>query len=40
MYVVKTADSKEILLPAIQDVIKDVDIPNKKIIVHLLSGLI
>ena len=40
VYVVKTADSKEILLPAIQDVIKDVDIPNKKIIVHLLSGLI
>lgn len=40
VYVVKTDDSKEILLPAIQDVIKDVDIPNKKVLVHLLKGLI
>lgn len=40
VYVVKTSEGKEILLPAIEDVIKDVDINNKKIIVHLLDGLI
>jgi 16S rRNA processing protein RimM len=31
---------KEILLPAIEDVLLDVDIANKKIKVHLLEGLI
>ena len=40
VYVVKAEDGKEILLPAIGDVIKDVDIQNKKITVHLLDGLI
>ena len=40
VYVVKTEDGKQILLPAIKDVIKEVDIKNKKIIVHLLEGLI
>lgn len=40
VYVVKAEDGREILLPAIKDVIKDVDIKNKKIIVHLLEGLI
>lgn len=40
VYVVKDDKGKEILLPAIEDVIKDVDIKNKKIIVHLLDGLI
>lgn len=40
VYVVKTMENKEILLPAISDVIKKVDIENKKITVHLLEGLI
>ena len=40
VYVVKTSEGKEILLPAIEDVIKDVDITNKKIIIHLMEGLI
>lgn len=40
VYVVKSEDGKQILLPAIKDVIKQVDIENKKIIVHLLEGLI
>lgn len=39
VYVVETGE-KELLLPAIKDVIKEVDIPNKKIIVHLLDGLV
>ena len=40
VYVVKSEDGKQILLPAIKDVIKQVDIKNKKIIVHLLEGLV
>ena len=40
VYVVKSEDVKQILLPAIKDVIKQVDINNKKIIVHLLEGLV
>ena len=40
IYVVKDNQGKQILLPAIQDVIKQIDIENKKIIVHLLPGLI
>ena len=40
IYVVKDKQGKQILLPAIQDVIKQIDIKNKKIIVHLLPGLI
>lgn len=38
VYVVKCKDS-EILLPAIRDVIKEVDIKNRTMIVHLLEGL-
>lgn len=40
VYTVKNSDGKEILIPAISEVIKNVDIPNKKIIIHLLEGLI
>ncbi len=40
IYTVKTIEGKEILLPAIKDVIKNIDLENKKIIVHLLKGLI
>ena len=40
IYVVKDKKGKQILLPAIQDVIKQIDIENKKIIVHLLPGLV
>ena len=40
IYTVKTQDGKEVLLPAIKDVIKQVDIQNEKIIVHILKGLI
>lgn len=37
--VYKVTGEKEILLPAIKDVIKKIDIKNKQIIVHLLDGL-
>ena len=36
VYVIKQENGKQILLPAIKDVIKNVDIKNKKIRVHLL----
>ena len=40
VYVVKNELGKQVLLPAIGDVIKNVDIKNKKMIVHLLEGLV
>lgn len=40
VYVVKDELGKQVLLPAIKDVIKNVDIKNKLITVHLLEGLI
>ena len=39
IYVVKDELGKQILLPAIKDVIKEIDIENKHIIVHLIKGL-
>ena len=39
IYVVKNELGKQVLLPAIGEVIKDVDIKNKKMIVHLIEGL-
>jgi len=40
VYVVKAEDGKEVLLPAIPDVILGYDLPNGQINVHLLEGLI
>ncbi len=40
VYVVKNELGKQILLPAISEVIKNVDIPNKKMIVNLIKGLV
>lgn len=40
IYVVKNELGKQVLLPAIGDVIKNVDIKNKKMVVHLLEGLV
>ena len=40
IYVVKQENGKSILLPGIPDVIKEVDLENKKITVHLLKGLV
>ena len=40
IYAVKDEQGKQILLPAIKDVIKKVDMENKKVIVHLIPGLI
>lgn len=40
VYVVKTAEGKEILLPSIKECILDVDVENKKITVHIMKGLL
>ena len=40
IYVVRDELGKQILLPAIKDVIKSVDIENKRMVVHLLPGLV
>ncbi len=40
VYVVKDGEGKQILLPAIKDVIKEIDLKNKKIIVDTIKGLL
>lgn len=40
IYVVKNELGKQILLPAIKDVVKQVDLENKRIIVHIIPGLL
>lgn len=40
IYVVKDELGKQVLLPALKEVIKQVDIENKKMVVHLIPGLI
>ena len=39
VYVVKCSDNTELLLPAIKQCILDVDIENRKMIVHVMDGL-
>jgi 16S rRNA processing protein RimM len=40
VYVVKTEDNREVLLPSIKECIIDVDPINKKIIVHIMNGIL
>lgn len=40
VYVVEREEGKDLLIPAIKACIKDVQIENKKMIVHLLEGLL
>lgn len=39
VYVIQTADGEEILLPAIKECIKEVDVENRSMLVHMLPGL-
>ncbi len=39
VYVVNTSAGKELLIPSIKECILDIDVTNKKIVVHLLDGL-
>ena len=40
IYVVKSEEGKQLLLPAISEVIKEINIKENKIVVHLIEGLI
>ena len=40
VYVIKDDLGKQILLPSTKEVIKDVDVENNKIIIHLIDGLV
>jgi len=40
VYVITSTDGQEILLPAIKDVVLDVDLPAKKMTVHIIPGLL
>ena len=40
VYVVETKEKKEILLPAIKDCILDVNVEEKRMLVHVLEGLL
>lgn len=40
VYVVTTTEEKEVLLPVIPDCVKDIDIENKKVVVHIMKGLL
>lgn len=40
VYVVETSDGKEVLLPAIKQCILDVNLDEKKVMIHLMKGLV
>ena len=40
VYVIKTVEGKEVLIPAIKDVVKDVNIKDRKMIIKLMEGLV
>ena len=40
VYIVKTTEGKEVLLPVIKDCVKEVNVADKKVVVHLMPGLI
>jgi 16S rRNA processing protein RimM len=39
VYLIRREDGRELLLPAIQDVIQEIDLENKRMVVRLLPGL-
>ncbi len=40
VYIIDMTDGKEVLVPAIKQCILDVDIENRKMVIHLLEGLV
>ena len=40
VYIIEMSDGKEVLVPAIKQCILDVDIENRKMVIHLLEGLV
>ena len=39
VYEIKTLDNKDIYIPAIKDVVKKVDVKNKKMYIEMMEGL-
>jgi 16S rRNA processing protein RimM len=39
VYVIRSESGEEILIPAIESVVKDIDLENNQVTIHLLSGL-
>lgn len=40
VYIIEMSDGKEVLVPAIKQCILDVDVENRKMVIHLLEGLV
>ena len=40
VYIVTTPDGKELLFPAIKECIREVDVKNERIVVHIMPGLL
>ena len=40
VYIIEMSDGKEVLVPTIKQCILDVDIENRKMVIHLLEGLV
>ena len=40
VYIVKSQDEKEILIPAIRDVVKEIDLKRKRVIIEAIEGLL
>lgn len=40
VWVVERKGAKDVLVPYIEDVVKDVDVENKKVVIHILEGLL
>ena len=40
VYIIEMSDGKEVLVPAIKQCILDVDIENRKMVIHLMEGLV
>lgn len=40
VYIIEMTDGKEVLVPAIKQCILDIDIENRKMVIHLLEGLV
>ena len=40
VYIVKRDNNKDALIPAIKECVKEIDIENKKMTIHLMEGLL
>lgn len=40
VYVVEAQDKKEVLIPAIKQVVKNIDLQNDKMVIRLLEGML